>query len=347
MSSASTLRNGGMFLLRRLGVSLVTVFILAMVVFLMIKAIPGDEARVAAGESATAAQIAQVKHQLGLDQSLPGQMWAFFDRLLHGDLGTSTATHTSVTSGIAKALPETLELVVLASVFMILVAFPAATYAALHREKRKDVGTRLSVLVLAAVPTFWLALEAQSLLSTKWQIFPISGSLSQSFSVPRITGSVMLDSLLNGNVPAFWNAFQHYILPAFILMIPFCSALFRALRAEMISVLGRDHITVARAKGLGTARLVMRHALPNALGPALTIIGIEFGSMVGAAVLVEAVFGLNGMGAFLTTAVGLKDTFSVLAGVLVVGTIVVTTSFVVDVFQMVRDPRIRAGQAGV
>jgi peptide/nickel transport system permease protein len=207
--------------------------------------------------------------------------------------------------------------------------------------------TRFGVLTVAAIPTFWLALELQYILGAKLAIFPISGNLSRNFTVPRRTGSTMLDSLLSGQPAAFWDSLQHFLLPAAILMIPFAAALFRATRAEMISVLSREHITVARAKGVPTYRLMWRHAVPNAMGPSLTVIGVEFGTMVGAAVLVEAVFGLNGMGSYLTTAVGNKDTFAVLGGVLVIGVIVVTTSFVVDLLQLVRDPRIRSAQVGV
>jgi ABC-type dipeptide/oligopeptide/nickel transport system permease component len=130
-------------------------------------------------------------------------------------------------------------------------------------------------------------------------------------------------------------------------MIPFGSSLYRAFRAELVAVLARDHITVARSKGIPTRRLVRRHVLPNGMGVALTILGIEFGYMVGAAVLVEAIFGIDGIGAFMTTAVANKDTFAVLGSVLVIGVIVVVCNFIVDILQLIRDPRIRATQTGM
>lgn len=347
MSQQNQIRGSLFFLGRRLASSAVTIFVLTIVVFLMTKMIPGDEAKVAAGASATPDQVAAVRHQLGLDQPLFGQLWAFIERLLHGDLGMSIATHTSVASGIEAALVPTFELVVLATIMLVVTAVPAAIYAAGRRDKAPDVATRFTVLTFAAIPSFWLALELQNILASKFGIFPISGVLSRGINVPTRTGSILIDSLLAGNFNAFSNSLQHFLLPAFCLMIPFGAALFRSFRAELVGVYARDHITVARAKGLPRRRLVRRHVVPNALGPALTIGGIEFGYMIGGAVLVEGIFGINGIGSYLTTAVANKDTFAVLGGVLVIGVIVVIANLVVDILQLIRDPRIRASQTGV
>jgi peptide/nickel transport system permease protein len=348
MSKTLGLSRGSLqFLSRRVIASIITLFVLAVVVFLMIKAIPGDEAHVAAGESATPQQVAYTRHRLGLDKPIYVQLWRFLDRLVHGDLGTSLASGRSVGAGILEALPQTLELVVLATIMMVTIVVPAATVAALHRDRGRDLGVRFSVIALAALPTFWLALELQDLLTSKFQIFPVSGQLSRGYTVPVRTRAVLVDSLLAGNPGAFWDALQHLLLPAFVLMLPFGGQLFRTLRAELIGVLGREHLTVARAKGLTTGRLIRRHALPNAAGPAITVLGVEFGNMVGAAVLVEAVFGLNGLGSYLTTAVAQKDTFAVLGGVLIIGVIVVVTNLLVDLVQLARDPRLRAAQMGV
>jgi peptide/nickel transport system permease protein len=343
---ATSVRSSLLFILRRVIASIVTLLVLAIAVFLMIKAIPGDEAHVAAGESATPEQVAQTRSRLGLDRPLIDQLFSFLNRLLHGNLGNSIATHRSVADGLLHALPQTLELVVLATILMIAVVTPAAVYSAYRQERGDDLAIRFAIITAAAVPSFWLALELQDLLCSRLGIFPIAGELSRGYVVPRHTGSVLIDSLLDGSPADFSNALQHLILPAFVLMLPFAGQLFRAMRAEMVAVLARDHITVARAKGLSAGRILRRHALPNALGPAITVVGIEFGNMVGAAVLVETVFGLNGLGSYLTTAVAQKDTFAVLGGVLVIGIVVVATNLVVDLIQLARDPRIRAAQIG-
>jgi ABC-type dipeptide/oligopeptide/nickel transport system permease component len=343
---ANSLRQTQAFVLRKLIASVVTLFALATIVFVMVKLIPGDEAHVAAGENATPAQVAAVSHRLGLDRSLPLQYLSFLGRLLHGDLGISTSSHRSVADGLRQVLPQTIELVVLAIVLMVAVVLPASIASALYRNGRADATLRTTVIVAAALPTFWLALVLQNILGAKWALLPISGRLSRGIDVPRRTGSVLLDCLLDGNPAAFWNAFQHLLLPAAVLALPFGAQLYRTLRTELIRALARDHLTVARAKGVPQRRLVMRHALPNAMGPAITVLGVQFGAMVGAAVLVESIFGLVGVGSYLTNAVAQKDTFAVLGGVLVIGTIVVVSSLVVDVLQLIRDPRVRAGQLG-
>ena len=334
------------FLVRKIVTSVITLVGLSLIVFLMVKLIPGDEAQVAAGENASPAQVEAVRHSLGLDQSLPVQFVTFLSRLIHGDLGTSITTHVSVSKSIALVLPQTLELVVLATLIMVTVVVPLATLSALRRDGRTDLFFRFVVIIAAGLPTFWLALLVQYLFGTKLRILPISGRLSRGISVPTRTGSTVVDALLAGNPLAAWDAVQHLILPAIVLALPFAAQLYRVLRAELIRVLAREHLTVARAKGIPERILVRRHVLPNSVGPGLTVLGIQFGAMVGAAVLVESVFGLVGIGSFLTNAVAQQDTFAVLGGVLVIGVVVVLSNFVVDIVQLVRDPRLRAGQLG-
>lgn len=334
------------FLLRKAASSFITLVGLSAFVFMMVKLIPGDEARVAAGENASVEQVEAIRHSLGFDQPVPVQFVTFLGRLLHGDLGTSITTHVSVTQGIQQVLPQTIELVLLAVLIVVTVVVPLATVSALHRDGRTDYTLKILVIVSAGLPTFWLALLLQYGLGTKAQLFPISGRLSRSMHVPTRTGSVVLDSLLAGNPLAAWDGLQHLILPAVVLALPFGAQLYRMLRAELIQVLAREHLTVARAKGVPRRQLVMQHVLPNSIGPSITLVGIQFGAMVGAAVLVESVFGLVGIGSYLTNAVSQKDTFAVLGGVLVIGALVVVSNFVVDILQLVRDPRLRAGQLG-
>ncbi|MBT8161802.1 MULTISPECIES: ABC transporter permease [Arthrobacter] len=346
MANNSPARQTAVFLVRKAVSSVITLIGLSMFVFLMVKLIPGDEARVAAGENATPAQVEAVRKSLGLDQPFFVQLLQFFGRLLHGDLGTSITTHQSVLQGIEQVMPQTIELVVLAIIIIISVVTPLATLSALRRDGATDVAIKLFVILSAAMPTFWLALLLQYLLGTQIGIVPISGRLSRQFNIPTQTGAVVVDSLLAGNPLAAWDGLQHLIVPAIVLALPFGAQLYRILRAELIQVLSREHLTVARAKGVPQRQLVWRHVLPNSIGPGITLVGIQFGAMTGAAVLVEGVFGLVGVGSYLTNAVAQKDTFAVLGGVLVIGVLVVVSNYVVDVLQLIRDPRLRAGQLG-
>ena len=288
------------YLGRRLFASAVTVLVLTLIVFLMVKAIPGDEsARGSWHISDSRLQVEAMRLQLGLNRAVPIQYLEFLDRLIHGNLSTSVTTHTSIAQGITQVLPQTIELVLVAMLIMILIAFPMAIFSVLRNNPGADTAVRAAVILSAGLPTFWLALVLQYLLGTKLGWFPISGALSNGDSIPRATGATLVDALLNSNPHAFIDGLYHLILPAFVLALPFTGQLYRTLRTDtMISVLRSEYMDAARAKGTPPFRLVTRHLLPNAAGSAITVIGATFGMMLGASILVESVFGLNGIGAY-------------------------------------------------
>lgn len=331
---------------RRLFTGVLTLLGLATIVFAMVKSIPGDQARVVAGPSATKAQIAQVREQLGLDASLPSQYVDYVGSLLHGDLGTSTTTHRAVLHDILTVLPATIELVILAMFIAVSVSVPAGVIAAARRGRSADSISRVLVVLAAGLPTFWVGLVLQWLLGSRLGILPISGNQSVGVDFPRRTGMPLLDTLLDGNLYAFYDVLQHVILPAAVLAVPVTAQFFRTLRTEMISVLRREHITVALAKGLAPRWLLRKHALPNSFSPVLTLMGVEFGILISSAILVESVFGLPGVGSYLTNAVEQRDLQAVLGSVVVIGVFVVVANFVIDVVQLVRDPRLRAADVG-
>jgi ABC-type dipeptide/oligopeptide/nickel transport system permease component len=332
------------YLTRRLITSVVTLLVLTLIIFLMVKVIPGDEAHVAAGVSASPQQVAAMRIHLGLNRPWPVQYIEFLGRLLHGDLGTSIVSQNSIASGIRQVLPQTIQLVLVALLIMIVIAAPTAIVSALRRDKGADTALRAAVVLSSGLPTFWLALVLQYLLSTKLRWFPISGALAPHIAVRRVTGLTLVDAVITFNPGAFVDGFYHLLLPGLVLALPFTGQLYRTLRTDMITVLDREYIDAARAKGVPQSTLVWRHLLPNAAGSAITVIGATFGMMMGAAVLVESVFGLNGIGEYLTNAVANSDRFAVVGGVLVIGVVVVASSFLVDIVQLIRDPRLRAGQ---
>jgi peptide/nickel transport system permease protein len=323
-----------------------TLVLLSLVVFAMVKVIPGDEAHVAAGSTATPAQVAAMRVHLGLDKGWAQQYLTFLGRALHGDLGTSISSHTSIASGIGEVLPETLQLTLVALVLMMLIAVPMATVSAFRRRRGSDAVVRTGVVVASGLPTFWLALVTQFLLATTFGIFPISGVFGPHRSVPRVTGMSVVDAVLSGSPSMVVDGIEHLFLPALVLALPFTAQLYRALRTEMIAVLDSEFMDAVRAKGIPTHRLVLRHLLPNASGPAITVVGATVAMMIGSAVLVESVFGLNGIGAYLTSAVANSDRFAVIGGVLVIGAVIVALSLLVDIAQLIRDPRLRARQIG-
>lgn len=344
LSASSLPRRVGGFILRRGAGTLLALALLTSSVFLLLKLAPGDEAVAAAGEGATPEQIAAERERLGLDQPIPVQFAAFVGRILSGDWGVSTSTHASVGAQLAAVVPATLGLVALAALMIVVVSVPLATVAAFRARRPFDTVTSSAVVFAAALPAFWLALMLQYSLGSQLGWFPISGQLDRQYSVSAVTGFAPLDAALAGDPAATGDAFGHLILPAAILALSFGAQFFRAQRAETLLVLEQDHVTFARTKGVSVMRLARLHVLPNAAGPAITTLGVIFGNMLGGAILVEAVFGLPGVGSFLSNAVAQKDIPSVLGAVLIVGVLVVGVNLVADIAQMLRDPRLRRGE---
>lgn len=340
------LEGTSLFLARRVLGAAGTMLALATVVFFLLKLTPGDEARTAAGETATTEQVALVRDRLGLDEPVALQYVRYLGRLVTGDLGTSSSTHGSVGAAIVDVLPGTTELVIVSVALSVLMAVPLAALSALRATGAGDSLRRVLVIVAAGLPTFWLGLMLQDLLSRRIVVLPASGELSLGYDVPRVTGAAVLDSLLAGQPLAAWDAVQHLFLPALVLAVPQAGVMYRVTRSEILRVLTRQHVLVARAAGVPRGRLIRKHVLPQAVTPLIILIGVDFGTLFGAAILVESVFGRQGIGSLLTNAMTQKDTYSVEGGVLVVGLIVVLSSLVVDVVQALRDPRVLAAEMG-
>lgn len=334
----------GRYVARRLGLVVVVLWGLATLVFGMTKLIPGDPARTAAGRNASAEAIAAARARLGLDEPLVVQYGRFLGRLARGDLGISVFTVRPISSDLLDVLPSSVELVLAAMLLNLVVAVPLGVLSAVYRGRVADLVVRVVAVLGAAVPVFWLGLMLQYLLAARAELFPISGQLSFGYDVPRTTGVTTLDALLAGDVESFADALDHLWLPAITLAAPFVAVVTRTLRSSMIGVLDSDFVVVARAKGASEARVVLRHGLRNALVPVTTVVGMQLGWMLGSTVLVESIFGRQGIGAYATTAVLQSDTFAVIGVVLVVGVIFTLANLAVDVAQLSLDPRLRAAR---
>jgi len=340
------LRVYSWFLVRRLGLTLLTLWGLATLVFIMIKMMPGDEAQMAAGADASAAQIEAVRERLGLDAPVILQYLGFLGRLLRLDLGTSIVTLQPVLSDLEKVLPSTLELVFFAMLINLAVAIPTGIVAAHRQGGIFDTICRVAAVMLGGMPAFWLALVLQYLLGSVWRVVPISGQSSFGMAAPVVTGAPVVDAIIALNGPALLDAVHHIILPAAVLAALFATQIFRTLRASLLGVLRSDFIMAIRAKGATAGRMLTRHALPNSLNPVLTLSGTQAGAMIGSAVLVETVFARQGIGAYMFNAVAQKDTFAVLGSVMFIGSVVCLVNLAVDIMQLLVDPRIRAAQLG-
>jgi len=316
-----------------LGVSLIT--------FYLSHVVPADPVRLFAGPRASAATIATLRHQYGLDLPLWQQYIRYLSGLLHGDFGYSLTSHRSVSSDISDYLPATLELTIAAIVFMVVVGIPLGVLSAVWRGSIVDhVGRTLSV-VGVAIPAFWLGLMAQLVLFDQLGWLPASGRLDSGAKPPStITGMYMVDSLLSGNLHAFGQSLLHLVLPAAVLGYGSLAVITRQLRGSMLETLPSDYVRTARAKGLTSRVVVLRHAFRNALLPVITVMGLQVGTLLGGALLVEDVFAWPGIGRYATLATLNLDYNAIMAVTLVATFIYALVNLLVDIVYVVLDPRI-------
>ncbi|WP_404429933.1 ABC transporter permease [Microbacterium lacus] len=320
---------------------LLTLVGLFTIVFFIMKVAPGDEARAAAGRNANAEQIQAMRDQLGLDEPLFVQYLTQLGRLFTGDLGRSTRTLQPVSSDLAAALPATIELVVAAFLLALIVGTATGVIAAARRGGGSDTSLRLLAVLAGGIPAFWLAYLLQYSLGAQLQVLPVSGQLSSGVTLPRVTGFTVLDAFLAGRPEVATDAIAHLVLPAVVVSLAVYAGLFRMLRASMVSTLTGDYIDAVRAKGAGSTRVLVGHALRNSALPVVTLLGLQVGWTIGGIVLVETVFAWPGIGSYLSSAIIGKDVQAVFGTVLFVGIIVVLCSLAVDIIQLLIDPRIR------
>lgn len=311
------------YLFNRAWQSLVTLFLATVVVFLGVRALPGDPALALAGEDRTPEALAAIRQEYGLDQSLPVQFWHFASNALQGDLGTSIRTGTSVTSMLRTALPVTIELSVLAILLATVLGVGAGVVAAVRRGRVAEWFANAVALIGLSVPHFWLGLIAILYLSVATGLFPASGF------VPLLE-----DPIAN---------LHHIILPAVILGTGLSAVIMRQTRSSMLDSLSTDYVRTAKAKGLRPRVVVGRHALRNSLIVVVTIVGLQLGGLISGAVVTEQIFGLPGFGKMTIDAVFQRDYPVIQAVVLVTATSYIVINFLVDLLYSLIDPRIRVG----
>jgi len=309
------------FVFQRLALLVPTAIGVTIITFFMVHLIPGDPAVTVLGEHATPQTVALLHHQWGLDKPLAEQYWLFIDRLVHGDLGQSLYYTVPVWGLITSRLPATLWLLCYAAVIAIVISVPLAVLAASRKDAVRDHVVRVVPLLGLGLPAFWFGLILQTWLGTKLRLFPVTG-YGQGFI---------------GHVHTMF-------LPSLTVAIALCPVLIRSLRASMLNVLGADFITTARAKGVPAPRLLVRHVLRNAVIPAVTVLGINIGYLIGGTLIVEQVFAVPGIGSLMIGGILQRD-FPVVQGVaLVFGVLVVLVNLLTDVAYAALDPRVRFGR---
>ncbi len=307
----------------------------SLVIFVILRLIPGDPVVIMIGaESATPAEVARLRHVLGLDQGLHVQYVRFLGRLLRGDLGTSLTSDDPVARLIAERLPATVELTLAALCVALAIAIPVGVISAVRRYSLIDAAGTVAALLGISMPNFWLGVMLIFLFALRLGWLPASGR-----GEPILAGVVALAT--TGNPEALGAAITHLILPAITLGSALAAVATRLTRSSMLEIIGQDFIRTAQAKGLRGTRIVLHHALRNAMIPLVTVVGLEFGALLGGAVITETIFAWPGIGRLAIRSIVQRD-FPVVQGVvLMIAVVRIVASVVVDVLYAVIDPRIR------
>lgn len=332
------------FVAKRLVYMLIMLLGVATLVFFLTKALPGDGTTANLSQRALSDPeiVAAYRAKHGLDKPVIVQYFMYMSNLLHLDLGTSIRTNKDVLGELMRCFPATIELalfaIILASVFGILFG----VISAIKRNSIIDQIVRAISITGVSIPSFWFALLVLFLLYYKLQLFPGPGRLSVGFSAPpTVTGMFVIDSLLQGDPAKAWNAFTHLLLPGMVLASFTMGLITRTTRSNLLDVMSTDYIRTARAKGLSQTKLILKHALGNALIPVLTVIGLGLGNLLGGMVLVETIFNWPGVGQFAYESVLAADFPSIIGVSLLVALNYMVINTIIDILYGIIDPRVR------
>jgi peptide/nickel transport system permease protein len=309
------------FLIRRLLATIPTIILVTLTVFIVLRLTPGGPAVAMLGQQASPEAVAQLNHQLGLDQPLYIQYVTWLGNALHGDLGRSAFGNQPVSLLIVQRVTPTLELTVLAFIVAVVIGMSAGMLAAVRHNSRIDALTSLLAILGVSTPSFWLAILAVLVFSINLKWLPALGYVSPLTDLGTNLKDMLLPSLTLGAILA--------------------AVIMRMTRASMLDTLFQDYVRTARAKGLAQSAVLVRHALKNALIPIVTLLGLQLGGLLSGAVIIESIFSLPGNGQLLATSIFNRD-FPVVQGlVVVIAVVFVVVNLVVDVIYASLDPRIR------
>ncbi|WP_342361815.1 ABC transporter permease [Terrarubrum flagellatum] len=311
----------GRYLARRLAGAAIVLFLVSLMTFAMIWLVPGDPASAFLDASATPEQVARLRTALGLDKSLPLQMLDWYGRVLRGDLGQSILLNRSVAAALMERLPVTLSLAGFALVFAVFFGVAAGTVAAVNHNRWPDQVVMTAALFGLSTPDFWLGLVLVLVFAVELGWLPSGGFVA------------LMDN------PLGW--LRSITLPALTLGLVQVGFIARMARASMLEALSQDFVRTARAKGLSRFTVVVRHSLPNALIPILTVIGIVAGALLGGAVIIEQVFSVPGVGRLIIGAIAARDFPVMQGGLLFLAVLYLFVNLVVDILYAVVDPRVR------
>lgn len=333
------------YLVRR-ALSTVPMFLgLSVLIFVMARVIPGRPARLALGPRASEEAVQQLRDQMGLDEPLWVQYFDYMAGLLRGDMGRSLVTNHNVAADIGQFFPATFELTTIAMILAIAVGVPLGVIAGQHKDHLQDNASRAFSFFAVSLPAFWAGILLQLLFAFHLGWFPATGRLGDVGLVPvRVTGLLLVDSLLAFNLPAFFSAATHLVLPAVTLALAPMADIARMMRTSFIEEVNRDYVEGLATHGVPGKLIAYKYVLKKSFAATLTIIGLDYGFLLGSAFLVEIVFSWPGMASYGVQAILQKDINAIVGVTLVIGAGFLLVNLAVDVLYGFFDPRVRYGE---
>lgn len=330
------------YILKRLLQGIFVIFGVSIMIFLLSRVVPGDPGRLALGPRATQEAVDALNKELYMDQPVYKQYVFWLRDVFHGDFGTSLVTRRSVSADVAQFLPATLELMLVAGVFMCLGAISLGQMAARHRDKFLDSAVRFLAYTGIAIPAFVVAILLLLLFGNIWKIIPVLGRLSSGITPPAsVTGFYMVDALLEGRGVVAWDAFLHLLLPAFALSLGGMFQNARMLRNALTENMTKEYMDVSKSYGIPKRRLMGKYLMKPSAGSVVTVMGLDFAAMMGNAFLVEQIFNWPGLSRYGVNAMLSKDLNAMCAVVLIIGCVFLVVNLLVDLIVALIDPRIR------
>ncbi len=329
------------YLAQRLAGTVPVLLLVSLLVFLLIHAAPGDPTLLLLGEETNTAEVAKAKERWGLDRPLYIQYLKFIASAAAGEFGKSFKYAEPVTRVIKTRLPATIELAIFSIIFATLLAIPLGVWAGSKPNSWIDnLGTTFGLFGIS-MPSFWLGIMMILLLAGILNVLPTSGRSTYGIAGSEITGFYLLDSVLQKNWQAVWDALTHIFMPALALGMNMLGILMRVTRSAVLEVMNEEYVVTARAKGLAEKKVVWRHVTSNALIPVITVVGLELGTLLSGSIIVETVFSWPGSGSLLITALNARDYPLVTGLVMTYTAAFVMINLIIDGLYAVIDPRIR------